>query len=173
MIFLTKSDGTGNRQLARAHPALQSRTAEIVECAHRPLYLQESLFGRTPVPGMAARQVCRRDHAYCTQPESFEEKLSALGVRLEIAVRYADHHRFTERELSDFISRCSRRDLDCIVTTEKDSVRFPYRQPAGDVPIYYLRVEIAKFSPDRRAGKAWWIRICEPQSMISADRFFA
>ena len=58
-------------------------------------------------------------------PESFEEGLRKLGARIELAKRYTDHHRYTEAELQSFINRCIRRDLDMIVTTEKDAVRFP------------------------------------------------
>ena len=76
------------------------------------------------------------------RPESFEEKLTALGAKLEITKRFAGHHRFTDEELREFANRCARRDLDCIVTTEKDSVRFPTRFEALHVPVYYLRVEI-------------------------------
>ena len=44
-------------------------------------------------------------------------------------------------ELQSFLNRCIRRDLEMIVTTEKDAVRFP-RLTKVDVPIYFLRVEI-------------------------------
>ena len=43
-----------------------------------------------------------------------------LGARIELAKRFTDHHRYTEGELQSFINRCIRRDVDMIVTTEKD-----------------------------------------------------
>jgi len=66
-----------------------------------------------------------------------------------------------------------RRDLEMIVTTEKDAVRMP-RLPEADVkvPIYFLRVEIKILS-----GQETWehcvARICKPQPMLSPERFFA
>ena len=37
--------------------------------------------------------------------------------------------------------RCVRRDIEIIVTTEKDAVRFP-RPEELDVPVYFLRIEV-------------------------------
>jgi tetraacyldisaccharide 4'-kinase len=169
-VFITKSDGGNNQDLVQ-RIRQYNRTAEIIECAHRPLYLH-NLYSDEKQPLEWLRGKYIGALSGIARPESFEEKLTALGAKLEITKRFADHHRFTDRELSDFIARCSRRDLDCVVTTEKDSVRFPYRQPSGDVPIYFLRVEI-----DILTGHESWQslvdRICHPPSMMPAERFFA
>ena len=73
--------------------------------------------------------------------------------------------------MNSFITRCVRRDLEMIVTTEKDAVRFP-RMTKTDVPIYFLRVEIEILS-----GHESWehcvARICKPQPVLSPERFFA
>ena len=69
-------------------------------------------------------------------PESFEGGLIKLGARIELAKRYTDHHRYSEAELQSFINRCIRRDLEMIVTTEKDAVRFP-RLVKPEVPIFF------------------------------------
>ena len=104
-------------------------------------------------------------------PESFEGGLQKLGARLELSKRYTDHHRYTEAELQSFINRGVRRDLEMIVTTEKDAVRFP-RLTSPEVPIYFLRVEIEILS-----GHESWeqcvARICQPQPMLSPERFFS
>jgi len=90
---------------------------------------------------------------------------------IELSKRYTDHHRYSEAELQSFINRCIRRDLEMIVTTEKDAVRFP-RLTRVDVPIFFLRVEIEILS-----GHESWehcvARICKPQPMLSPARFFA
>ena len=96
----------------------------------------------------------------------------ALGANLEITKRFADHHRFTAKELQEFMDRCVRRDLDCIVTTEKDSVRFPHGFEELQVPVLYLRVEI-----DILTGRESWEslvdRICTARPVTAPERFFA
>jgi len=170
-ILLTKSDGRPQTALIerlRQH----NRTAEIIETTHRALYLQH-LYDETdrrPLEFLQGKYISALSGI--ARPESFEEKLTALGANLVFATRFADHHRFSDEELRDFLSRAVRRDLDFIVTTEKDSVRFPYRMPQLDVPIYYLRVEIDILS-GRESWDALVSRLCEPQPLVPVERFFA
>lgn len=170
-IFITKSTGASNEDLIK-RIRRYNRTAEIIECAHRPLYLQHLLTGeRLPLDRLRDTFI----GAICgiAAPESFEGGLRNLGAKLDLAKRYIDHHRYNEAELLSFIQRCIRRDLEMIVTTEKDAVRMPaLREAEMKVPIYFLRVEIEILS-----GHESWehcvARICKPQPMLSPERFFA
>src|SRR4051794_29132264 len=168
-IFITKSTGEPNDELIK-RIRRYNRTAEIIECAHQPLHLQDVLTGEQ-VPLERLRNTYIGSICGIAAPESFEEGLRKLGARLELSKRYTDHHRYTDAELNSFINRCVRRDLEMIVTTEKDAVRFP-RLAKADVPIYFLRVEIEILS-----GHESWehcvARICRPQPMLSPERFFA
>ena len=168
-IFITKSTGEPNDQLIK-RIRRYNRTAEIIECAHQPLHLQNILTGEV-VPLERLRDIYVGSICGIAAPESFEGGLQKLGARLELSKRYTDHHRYTEAELNSFITRCIRRDLEMIVTTEKDAVRFP-RLAKTEVPIYFLRVEIEILS-----GHESWehcvARICKPQPMLSPERFFA
>ena len=139
-IFLTKSDGRNHSALVK-RIRTYNRTAGIIECNHKAIHLRNLYSGEElPLEWLKGRHVGALSGI--ARPESFEEKLSSLGAHLNLAARFADHHRFSERELSDFVSRCARRDLDAIITTEKDSVRFPHRPLDIDIPVLYLRVEI-------------------------------
>src|SRR5438876_3641490 len=168
-IFITKSTGKSNEQLVK-RVRRYNRTAEIIECAHKPLHLQNVVTGEIAplekLHGTFIGSICA-----IAAPDSFEDGLRKLGARIEIAKRYIDHHRFTEAELQSFISRCSRRDLEMVVTTEKDAVRFPLLIKT-EVPIFFLRVEIEIVS-----GHETWehcvARICKPQPMLTPERFFA
>jgi tetraacyldisaccharide 4'-kinase len=168
-VFITKSTGEPNDELIR-RIRRYNRTAEIIECAHRPLHLQNVLTGEQ-VPLERLRDTYIGSICGIAAPESFEDGLQKLGARLELSKRYTDHHRYTEAELNSFITRCVRRDLEMIVTTEKDAVRFP-RFTKTDVPIFFLRVEIEILS-----GHESWehcvARICKPQPVLSPARFFA
>jgi tetraacyldisaccharide 4'-kinase len=168
-IFITKSTGEPNDELIK-RIRRYNRTAEIIECAHQPLHLQNVLTGEQ-IPLERLRDTYVGSISGIAAPESFEDGLRKLGARLELSKRYTDHHRYTEAELQSFITRCVRRDLEMIVTTEKDAVRFP-RLTKTDVPIYFLRVEIEILS-----GHESWehcvARICQPQPLLSPGRFFA
>src|SRR5438874_6703543 len=168
-IFITKSTGASNEQLIK-RVRRYNRTAEVIECAHKPLHLQNVVTGEIAslekLHGTFIGSICA-----IAAPDSFEDGLRKLGARIEIAKRYIDHHRYTEAELQSFISRCIRRDLEMVVTTEKDAVRFPLLIKT-EVPIFFLRVEIEIVS-----GHETWehcvARICKPQPMLTPERFFA
>src|SRR5438094_625992 len=170
-IFITKNTGQSNDVLV-ARIRRYNRTAEIIECAHRPLYLQNIHTGERlmldRLRGAFIGSICA-----IAVPESFEGALKNLGANVDLSWRYIDHHYFTENEIRSFINRCIRRDLAMIITTEKDAVRMP-RLPEADmkVPIYFMRVEIEILS-----GHETWehcvARICKPQPMLSPERFFA
>jgi tetraacyldisaccharide 4'-kinase len=170
-IFITKTTGESNEALIQ-RIRRYNRTAEIIECAHKPLYLQNVFTGeRLPLERLRATFI----GSICgiAAPESFEGALRKLGAQVDLAKRYIDHHYYTEAELTTFINRCIRRDLAMIVTTEKDAVRMPHLPEAQvKVPICFLRVEIEILS-----GHESWehcvARICKPQPMLSPERFFA
>jgi tetraacyldisaccharide 4'-kinase len=170
-IFITKNTGEPNDKLIE-RIRRYNRTAEIIECAHRPLYLQNIYTGEQLIldrlRGAFVGSICG-----IAAPESFEGALKNLGANVNLALRFIDHHYYTDAELRAFMNRCIRRDLAMIITTEKDAVRMP-RLPDVEVkvPIYFLRVEI-----DIVTGHESWEhcvgRICKPQPMLSPERFFA
>ena len=170
-IFITKNTGESNEALIR-RIRRYNRTAEIIECAHKPLYLQNVFTGER-LPLERLRDAFVGSICGIAAPESFEGALKKLGAHVDLAKRYIDHHYYTEAELTTFINRCIRRDLAMIVTTEKDAVRMPHLPEAEvKVPICFLRVEIEILS-----GHESWehcvARICKPQPMLSPERFFA
>src|SRR5246127_5475192 len=170
-IFITKNTGDPNSDLMK-RIRRYNRTAEVIECAHKPLYLQNVFTGER-LPLGALRDTFIGSLCAIAAPESFEDALQKLGAHVDLAKRYIDHHYYTEAELTSFINRCIRRDLAMVVTTEKDSVRMP-RLPETElkVPVYFLRVEIEILS-----GHESWehcvARICKPKTMLSSERFFA
>ena len=168
-VFITKSTGESNEELIK-RIRRYNRTAEIIECTHKPLHLQNIITDET-APLEQLRDAYVGSICGIAAPESFEGGLRRLGANVNLAKRYIDHHRYSEAELQSFINRCLRRDLQMIVTTEKDAVRMP-RLSKPEVPIYFLRVEIEILS-----GHESWehcvARICKPQPLLSPERFFA
>jgi tetraacyldisaccharide 4'-kinase len=167
-IFITKCNGESNSELIqriRQH----NRTAEIIECTHKPLYLKhvyrEERLALDYLKGLYIGSLCG-----IAAPESFEEGLRKLGAKIELSRHFADHHRYVQKELTSFFQRCVRRDVSAVITTEKDAVRLPVLDNL-EVPIYFLRVEIEILN-----GHETWEqcvqRICTPPAMLRPDEFF-
>jgi len=138
-ILVTKSDGS---DLSELHQRIRryNRTAPIIECRHRPVELQDFSTGEQ-LPLASLQGLRAGSLSAIASPESFEQGLRRLGVSLELTQSFADHHRYSKRELDRFIKRCTRRGVSCILTTEKDAVRMP-RLLNQEIPIRYLRIEI-------------------------------
>jgi tetraacyldisaccharide 4'-kinase len=138
-IFITKSSEPGAKKLRKAIRQFNQQ-AEIIECAHQPLYLQDVFTGeRHPLEEL--RDLPIAAISGIAVPESFEEGLQGLGAKLVYAKRYADHHRYSQQEIINMINRSLKRGAAALLTTEKDAVRFP-KIDRRDIPVYYLRVEI-------------------------------
>lgn len=164
-VFLTKSKGVRDEELEtmirRFNP-----DAEIIECAHKPQYLQR-LDGeeRLPLAALANRRIGA--FSGIAAPESFEGFLRETGARLGYTKRFLDHHRFTAEELQTVFQEARQAQVELLITTEKDAVRI---NPASTIPVpcYYLRLEIdilrgaADF--DEAVGK-----ICFPRGVPAVD----
>jgi tetraacyldisaccharide 4'-kinase len=167
-IFITKCDGPGNEDLIR-RIRRYNRTAEIIECRHQPLHLTNLVTREQhSLDFLAGRDIATISGI--AKPESFEQGLEKLGASIRFTRRFTDHHRYTEDEINDFILKADDRGVDFIITTEKDSVRFPQSEQFL-LPIYFLRVEIEILT-----GHETWEhcvqRICKPHPIISAQRWF-
>jgi tetraacyldisaccharide 4'-kinase len=162
-IFITKCNEESNATLI-SRIRRYNRTAEIIECAHKPLYLRH-VYNDEKLPldylkGLYIGSLCG-----IAAPKSFEGGLRHLGANLELSRSFADHHRYRVAEVTAFLQRCIRRDVSAVITTEKDAVRLPVIDPLP-LPIYYLRVEIEILS-----GHETWDRciqrICQPPVTVA------
>jgi tetraacyldisaccharide 4'-kinase len=155
-VFVTKSDGTHDPEL-EATIRRYKPDVEIIECAHRPQFLQ-------PLDGGGRRDLsCLRGarvgaFSGIATPESFERFLRGLGANLLYSRRFLDHHRFTRDELLHIGAQAAEAGLDFVVTTEKDAVRIP-AEWTWPVPVFYLRLEIEILSGVRDFEEAV-SRIC-------------
>ena len=138
-IVVTKSGPKPDEALLARLRKL-NRTAAIIECNHAPRHWQDLRTGeKLPLNHLKGRHVGAMSGI--ARPESFEEGVRQLGAMVEISKAFADHHRFTKKEILRFLEWCDRRSLDALVTTEKDAVRFPDIDNPS-VPMLFLRVEI-------------------------------
>jgi tetraacyldisaccharide 4'-kinase len=138
-IIVTKCQGPTDEALLE-RMRKYNPTAEVIETTHGPKYL-ERVFGtdRKPLESLEGKYVAAISGI--AVPESFEGLLKKLGANVEFHRTFSDHHAFERAEVDRFMRRCVQRDIELIVTTEKDAVRFP-KPEEMDVDIYFLRIEI-------------------------------
>jgi len=138
-VFLTKSKGVRDEELEVMIRKFNP-DAEIIECAHKPQYLQHVVTGaRLPLSALAGKRVAA--FSGIAAPESFEAFVRETGARLGYTRRFLDHHRFTDGDLEQVFAEAGEAGMELVITTEKDAVRIadPARFP---LPCYYLRLEI-------------------------------
>jgi tetraacyldisaccharide 4'-kinase len=162
-IFLTKCDGTDNTEVI-TRLRRYNRTAAVIECRHRPVRLV-NLFAPSDTRELDWLQG-RKAAAICgiAVPEGFERILTTLGAELVLTRRYTDHHRYTEEEINECILHADDKFADCVITTEKDSVRFPALEKTL-LPVYFLRVEI-EILAGHEAFEECIARICRPAGAV-------
>lgn len=140
-IFLTKSDGSHRLNHLKRFLRRHTRRAEIIECCHRPKYLVRLFSGGATEPLEKLRGAKVAALSAIAVPAGFERFLEELGAELVLRDHYADHHRYTQQEIIDFVNQAKAAGAEFIVTTEKDAVRIP-KLDRCDVPLYYLRIQI-------------------------------
>jgi tetraacyldisaccharide 4'-kinase len=165
-ILLTKSDGERDEnllELIREH----NSSAEIIECAHKPQYLQEvGTDKKIPLEVLQGSSIAV--FSGIATPESFESMLRKFGAEIHFNKRFLDHHRFTTHEIDAIFEEVSiNKNIEMIVTTEKDAVRLS-EDINPPLPIYYLRLEIDILSGQEDFEAAVG-RICFPSQETKAS----
>ncbi|MEI7902209.1 MAG: tetraacyldisaccharide 4'-kinase, partial [bacterium] len=141
-IFITKSDGHAEELRVRIREL--NANAEIIECCHKPSYLQNVYTAEhVPLEWFKGRTVTSLSGI--AVPQSFENSLRMMGAKVIYCERYADHHRYSAQEIIDAVNKAADLRVDALLTTEKDAVRFP-RLESTPVPVFYLRVAIELMS---------------------------
>lgn len=160
-IVLTKSDGSDHSELIRTLRRYNA-TAPIITTTHGPKYLENlQTFEKKPLDFLQGKHIAALSGI--AVPENFENSLTRLGALIDVKKRFSDHHRFSGREIEKFTTRCLERDVEMIVTTEKDAVRYP-RAALAEVPVWFLRIEV-----EILAGREHWEHlihhICEASAL--------
>nr|HPN84566.1 tetraacyldisaccharide 4'-kinase [Victivallales bacterium] len=140
-IFLTKSDGSPRHRHLKKFIRQHNKKAEIIECRHKPLYLEDVFNPEIQVGLETLKGLHIAALSGIANPHSFEEFLSKLGAEIVMSAQFADHHRFEQQEIIDFMNNAVESGAKAVITTEKDAVRIP-RLDRRDIPLYFMRVEI-------------------------------
>lgn len=82
--------------------------------------------------------------AFCgiARPEQFFAGLERAGLRIAAQIAFADHHRYTARDLDRLTAEARKINAAALVTTEKDLVRLGALAPDYPLKSVSLRTEI-------------------------------
>ena len=153
-ICITKVHGRDTAALRERIRELNPN-AGIMECDHVPRLLRDAFDDPMPKKGEKEEDARKRmerpldalrgTRVYAVSgiasPRSFESSLEDFGAILVGRRHFADHHRYSKREINAILKDAAALGADMIVTTEKDAVRMP-RPDDLPIPILYLRIEI-------------------------------
>lgn len=164
-IMITKCHGLTEEGLLSSLRSYNP-AAEMMQTTHAPKYLQQVFGdGRIALEDLQGKYVAAISGI--AVPESFENLLEKLGATVEFHRIFSDHHQFRQDEIDRFMTRCVERDIELIITTEKDAVRF-LKPSELDVEIYFLRIEVEIID-----GQDTWDRfighLVEPREKPAVD----
>lgn len=76
-------------------------------------------------------------------PDSFEEIIVGLGIKVRKFIKFPDHHKYSDKDLEDIIAGSQNKNIGALITTAKDAVRINKIGVSGyKLPIYVLRVKL-------------------------------
>jgi len=125
LIMLTHTNLVSEETLenikTRLHPyGIDSE--KIIESVHEPLFFYRASSGkRVSLEALSSKQALA--FSGIGHPASFEGTLKKAGLRIEPAIRFADHHAYSADELRDIKTKAS--GSKETITTEKDFLRSP------------------------------------------------
>ena len=116
--------------------------AAIFQAAHQPkgfcrLGSQET-FGPEALKGKTAAIFCG-----IADPESFENLVSGLGIRVGLNFSFPDHYAYTKDDLEKIKTAAARKGIDTIITTEKDAARLEeLGVRSSELGVFVLRIAL-------------------------------
>ena len=119
--------------------------AIIVEAIHKPLGFyrlgdeRDTLLGSDTLKNKSVDLVCG-----IADPDSFENLIVSLGINVGLSFRFPDHHDYREKDLNKIVRETKEKNIDTIITTEKDAVRLmPLSvSPLARLSVFVLRIEL-------------------------------
>jgi len=75
-------------------------------------------------------------------PQAFENTVCSLGINIAEALRFADHHDYTQADLDGITKSARERNVDMVITTEKDAVKIA-RLKINQLRIFSLNIKLS------------------------------
>ena len=151
MLLLTKTDGSpGLEELKRTLRDINPH-AELFESVHQVLGFYEWGDSQTRIESDYFKKGPVLLFSGIGDPGSFEKKVRQEEITIEAHLRYPDHYRYRAEDLAGIISTAEGKNIDAILTTEKDAARLSGTQKiAGRARIFVCAVRLAIVNDEER-----------------------
>ena len=122
-IVFTKADKKGiNISALKDGVRCFNKNAAFLEAVHRPAHLYENKTKqRYDLSYLKSRRVVLLSSI--GDPEYFEKTVKDLGADMAEHIIFPDHHDYRKNDIDHILKRCSEKDFDLVLTTEKDIVK--------------------------------------------------
>jgi tetraacyldisaccharide 4'-kinase len=134
--FLVVTDATPGAASAEAWTLGISQSCGSIRKLGEPVGIRE--------PGAGNRELKVLAVAGIANPNRFTSSLRDAGWNVVDAVMFADHHRYSAKDLSAIEAKMKGAGADAVFTTDKDAVRFEALAPS--FPLYRVPL-IVEFDP--------------------------
>ncbi len=149
IFIISKSDQVSREKLKKIENKLRTNNqqAGIFTSCHRPLFLRpltsedKDTFPLAEIKGKKIMAL-----SAIGSPDSFLQSLESLEAEVIKAITYPDHYSYREKDLMDIAVQAQLNEVEWVVTTEKDAVKFTDEMLAQfhklNVGIFALRIEL-------------------------------
>jgi len=142
VVLLTRCNQVEANERGRLREAITrfAPHAPVVETSHRPIELVSANRCQAGLDELVGRPVA----AFCGigNPMAFRQTLTDLGAKVVGWRTYADHHRYSLKDMEDLQAWAAGLPTDClVVTTEKDLVKLP-RSHSWTRHVWALRISL-------------------------------
>lgn len=144
IFIITKTNLMADTQGIKNNLAGFNPSALIFESRHLPLAFYDierpsDLFSTESLKGKSVTLF-----SGIGDPASFEKLISNIGIKIGLSFRFADHHHYSDKDLDKIIQGSKEKNIDTIITTEKDTARMDKLQiNTYGLKLLTLRIELA------------------------------
>lgn len=137
VFILAKTNLSGATQETKDYLSSINPRALIVESMHSPAGFYELNKGLAkPIDQAYFKNKAVALFSGIGDPDSFERLITSMGINIGLALRFEDHHHYTPADLDQIVRSSRDKEIDNIITTEKDAVRL------CGLRIIFLRIEL-------------------------------
>jgi len=146
LFVLTKTNLCTDKDIEKIKDELNKLNSKglVIESVHKPLGFYnidkpEELFN-----GESLKEKTVTLFSGVGDPDSFENLITSLGIRIGLSFRFSDHYNYTKCDLDRIIKGSRDKFIDTIITTQKDAARlYSLQLTAYSLQLLVLRIELA------------------------------